>query len=196
MCNIVWRLSDNIPQGFYSCNVAPIVLLSSALFSGVSRTTLHVVLVVQFCPRSIKTVLIRIFFCAISFETSRTTMHKILFLWKFVEPQRQRYIEFFVQYYFNSLLRQCWIGFFSSAMLPGASYATLPWIFVCLMLSQEYYDNIKSCAILFGVSRAVLHRVFQVQGCHRSIKTTLYRTFPRAMLSGASQTKLQLCRGF
>ena len=136
MCNIVWRLSDNIPQGFYSCNVAPIVLLSSALFSGVSRTTLHVVLVVQFCPRSIKTVLIRIFFCAISFETSRTTMHKILFLWKFVEPQRQRYIGFFVQYYFESVLRQYWAGFFSSAVLPGASWATLPWIFVCLMLSQ------------------------------------------------------------
>ena len=137
MCNIVWRLSENIPQGFYSCNVAPKVLLSSALFSGVSRTTLHVVLVVQYCPRSIKTILIRIFFCAMSFGTSRTTMHKILFLWKFVEPQRQRYIGFFVQYYFNSVLRQYWTGFFSSVMLPGASYATSPWIFVCSILSQE-----------------------------------------------------------
>ena len=63
-------------------------------------------------------------------------MHKIFFLSKFVEPQRQRYIGFFVQYYFESVLRQYWAGFFSSAVLPGASWATLSWIFVCLMLSQ------------------------------------------------------------
>ena len=136
MGNIVWRLADNIPQGFYLCNIAPRVLLSSALFSEVSRTTLNVVLLVQFCPRSIKAVLITIFSYVMLFGTSQTTLHKIFFLSKFVEPQRQRYIGFFVQYYFESVLRQYWAGFFSSAVLPGASWATLSWIFVCLMLSQ------------------------------------------------------------
>ena len=88
MCNIVWKLSDNIVKGFYFCSVASRVLFSSAFFSGVSRTTLHGVLAVQYCPRSVKAVLLRIFSCVMLFGTSRTTMHKIIFLWKFVEHQR------------------------------------------------------------------------------------------------------------
>ena len=47
------------------------------------------------------------------------------------------------------------------AMLSGASCATLRRIFTCVMLSQEYYDNIaQDVFMLPGASRATLHRAF------------------------------------
>ena len=181
MCNIVWKLSDNIAKGFCFCNVTSRVLFSSAFFSGVSRTTLHGVLAVQYCPRSVKAVLLRIFSCVMLFGTSRTTMHKIIFLWKFVEHQRQRYIGFFVQCCFRSVLRQHQMGFFrmqccleplgqdchgflSVQSCPESNNTTLSsFVQYCLVLLRQHCTEFFMCKDVTGVSRQRCTELFPEQ---------------------------------
>lgn len=134
MFSIVWMLSDNIRQRFYLSNVAPRLLFSSALFSGVSRTTLHGVLAVQYCHRTIKTVLLRIFFCENSAQDVEVCGASKTVLYRIYDSVTKTgfHIRLFQEYIKTTLDR-----IFSSAILPGASWATLPWVFVCSMLSQE-----------------------------------------------------------
>ena len=87
---------------------------------------------------------------------------------------------------------------FSCAMMSGASWAILhmTWFLTVQCCPREsrqhYWKGFFSCAILFGVSRTKLHRVFPMHCCPRGINTMLHMIFPMqfAMLSGSSWAKL------
>ena len=128
-CNVVWSLLDNIAQGFFSYFVQCCLKkkgniekdFSCAMLSAASRTTLHRVFPVEYCPKSIKTTLHRIFACAILSAASWATLHKVLTC---------------------AMLSQKYYGIieqdFSHAMFSRASWTTLHKVFTCTMFLQEY----------------------------------------------------------
>ena len=128
-------------------------------------------LLVQCCPKSIKTTLHRIFSCAKLSGASWATLLRV----SSCEIVPQEYYANIAQDFFLCLepLGQHCIGFlpvqcrpksikttlhriFSYAKLPGASRATLHRVFICVLLSKEYYDNIAQdfflCKVVWSVS--------------------------------------------
>ena len=86
LCSVVWSLLDNIVQGFYLCNVVPRVLRQHwAGFFPVrccleplgQHCTRFLQLLVQCCPKRIKTTLDRFFSCAMLSGPSRPTLHRL-----------------------------------------------------------------------------------------------------------------------
>ena len=83
-CNVVWRLLDNIAQGFHLFTVVTRELkttlnriFSCGMLSGAQEQHCLEYLLVQCSPRSIKTTLNRIFSCAMLSGTSWATLHKV-----------------------------------------------------------------------------------------------------------------------
>ena len=113
LMNIAWILLDNIFQGFYFFIIVPKVLRQH-------RTRF---LLVQCCPKSIKTKLNTIFFlCNVVPKVLR--QHWTIFL--------------FVQCCPKSIKTKLNTIFFPVQCCPKSIKTTLNNIFICAMLSQEY----------------------------------------------------------
>ena len=133
--------------------------------------------------RTIKTVLLRIFFCENSAQD--------VFVWKFVEPQRHCYIGFMTVLqrqgstlgYFRSILRQHWTGFFqvqyclehlgqhchgflSVQCCPKSSETTLISLVQCCLESLgQHCTEFFMCKDVTGVSRQHCTELFPEQCC-------------------------------
>ena len=96
LCSVVWSLLDNIAQGFYLYNFVPRVLrqywtgffpVCCCLEPQGQHCTKVLKLLVQCCPKRIKTTLNRIFSWAMLFGVSRTTLHRVftcaMLFWKY-----------------------------------------------------------------------------------------------------------------
>ena len=133
-------------------------------------------LLVQCCPKSIKTTLHRIFSCAMLSGASRATLLRVFGC----EILSQEYYANIAQDFFlclESLGQHC-IGFltlqcrpksikttlhriFSYTKLPGASRATLHRVSICAMLSKEYYNNIAQDFFLYKVVWSISGNIAQ-----------------------------------
>ena len=178
------------------------------MLPGSSWTTLQSFLPVQCYPKSIKTTLNRIAFCAMFSGASWTTLHKFFtyamlsqqeyedntfsyailrvafwatctrfYLWNVVlTVLGQHWTGFFLCNVVPRELRQHWTGclleqccpkrikttlnrMFSWAMLSGASRTTLHRVCTCVILSQEYKDNIEQDFFLCNVVWSLLGKI-------------------------------------
>ena len=125
------------------------------MLSGASWTILHKVLRVQSYPKCIKRTLNRIFF------------HVQCCLAPLGNNIAQR---FYLCNVLPSVLRQQWTGFFSCAMLSGASWITLHKVFTsqCNVVPRELRQHWKG--------------FFLMQCCLRASRTTLHKVFTCAVL--------------
>ena len=118
-------------------------IFSYAMLSGASRTTLHRNMTCSCCLNCVKKTLHKIFSYANLFGASRTTLHRVFtcamlpqeyqdknytecFLMQYcLEPLGQHCIGFRPVQCFPKSMKQNCTGFFSHAMLAGASRTTL-----------------------------------------------------------------------
>ena len=147
------------------------------MLSAASRITLHRVFPVEYCPKSIKTTLHRMFFLCHVVWIFLGNIMQDFWLWHAV-PREGFLIcnvvwslldniaqSFYLCNAVPRVLRQhwtilsggSWTSLYKTSMLSGFSWATLCSVFDCAMLSQE---KVFWFAMLSGVSWTTLYKVF------------------------------------
>ena len=129
----------------------------------------------QYFPKSIKTILHRIFSYALLHGTSRILLHKVLTCAKLSQEYWDNISEDFSYAMLSGASRTTWQGFLLVQCCPKGIKAKLHrtflcnviwslsnnmvWALTCTKLSQEYYDNISQSFFLYKVVWSFLDNI-------------------------------------